>query len=423
MRRGGLQREEERLRQSMRELNEEERFHQRGRVPEPVEEAPRENENPNDVYQVYGAVVSARHGQAPSNKHGVTIGDNVTEESLNNLYRVGKKDLTAIIKDSGIVVRNANDIGGRHSKGIKRTRMTIHAMASGLLSGIEGRGEQNYTQGSERSGVKFEEDSRIGYNEGGVTIHEELFKNEKDGANQVLNHWLQNPLLDKHHHQKYGEAKIEPFVNVYGRTKQALQDALMDVRSGNHKVFLIGSHGGLQEPAVLSMLYAAGVRGITSVEQIGGPIQKEEYFTVLVRYNKATGRDEGVLNFRGRAFAFDLENFMDNRKDPYIAEVTGRLHSGEFNRDRQGKQNYIRQPGKEEQQQYEREMTKDELNRETELRDYNAEDVRSQRLERKYDDSNRMNIPQGETPGQGYRKIRPQEKRVAERKYMHQQEK
>jgi len=339
----GIDREIAEKRRQLAEVEEQERVPEQTRI-----ETPSENVN-NEKYTIYGAVIPTRHGQTPSNAQGVTIGDTITKESITNLHNIGRRDLATIIKESGITITNENDFGGIHSRK-KRTEMTINALAGGILKAInpkKGREEPYSPEDLERTptGIKFNVDDRIGYKEGAGSIHEKLFKGEKTGAHQVLNHWLQNPLTDKHQHEIYGEAKIEPFVSVYKRTKEALQDALEDIKSGKHKVFMIGSHGTLKEPMVISMLYAAGVHGIRDINQLGGPIEKEENFVVLVRKNNETKRDEGLLRFRGYEFAFDLESFMDNTRDPYIAEVTERLKRGEFDRARPGRnsQNYAGQ--------------------------------------------------------------------------------
>jgi hypothetical protein len=321
----GIETEEQRLRREIDALRQRERQPQQ----EEVEEDPKD-------YFYKGIVIATRHGKTPSNAQGITLegkeGDRITPESVQDLYRAGRKDLATLLEDTKIGAIRNEDIAIRHSNK-NRTLVTPQALITGMQSVNQKFEEPKSQEDLPRynfSGMDIKEDSRISYKSGNASVHEKLFKAEKTGINQILNHWLRNPLTNKHAHEQYGEAKIEPFISVYKRTKESLQEALEDVRTGKHKAFFLGSHGSLKEPMILSVLYAAGARNVRDIEQIGGPVEKEEYFVILVRQNKRTGRDEGLVRFRGRAFTFDLDNFMDNSKDPYIAEVIQRLHGKEF---------------------------------------------------------------------------------------------
>jgi len=335
--RGGVREEVPRRRSAL----EKEEAQLRQRLSAFEEEDSQEPENQNN-YVYKGIVIATRHGDTPSNEHGITLegkaGDTVTGESIAKLHRQGKEDLGALVRNSGIGEITRAKI--KHSNK-DRTWITAKALLSGVTSGTRyatGREapssrEQLETQHN-FDRVDIERDDRLSYQTGKPGIHEKLFKSEKTGVNEVLNNWLENPLTDKHVHEKHGTAKIEPFINVYHRTKGALQEALQDVREGKHNAFFLASHGSLKEPMIISVMYAAGAQNIRKIEQIGGPIQKGEYFVVLVRQNRKTGRDEGLVRFRGNEFAFDLENFMDNAKDPYLFEVRERMKRGEFDNPR-----------------------------------------------------------------------------------------
>jgi len=265
-------------------------------------------------------MIIGRHGDTPKDEKTGGSLDMLLENSFGSVFEKSRRERALLFGDEPIAHNEIRSITSPR----KRTQQTTRASTVPFVKGRQAYTPKNEKELIERHGRDMERiqltttpllDYEREVDGKKVPIANMRVYKEKNGAETIINHWMQNPTATEHRF-KETKQEIKPYYQLYGELKSVLANGIATLLSTDTKVVDLRSHGTVVEPA-LAVIAESGGAKIRNLADLGGEVPKEGYGVLVIDVDPKTQQYRALLKVNNRIFQANIENIMNPEYNPH----------------------------------------------------------------------------------------------------------
>ncbi len=149
---------------------------------------------------------------------------------------------------------------------------------------------------------KLVEDPRLNYPDS-FSYNEPAF--ERIGEKKYNTHWINNP-----DETRYKNKQITPFIDIMTNARAYLAHVFAETLNPdyNKKLRMVGSHSGIVEAMMFTLVNSARQMPVQKAKDIGGLFLMEENFLVILEHNTDSDKYSALLDRHGNKYDIDINN-------------------------------------------------------------------------------------------------------------------